>query len=84
LPSVFIGSSSVITDGWPNFSQRAESKFIIHTVCDRIRRERPDAFVATIHDSVLVLPSDADFVVAVMKEEFAKIGLSPRLEIENL
>ena len=61
-------------------AQYEESKFIIHTVCERIRRERPDCWVGTIHDSILVLPQDVEYVLAVMKEEFARLGVSPRLE----
>lgn len=61
-------------------AQYQESKFIIYTVCERIRKERPDCWVATIHDSILTLPGQVDYVLAVMRDEFAKLGLNPRLE----
>ena len=61
-------------------AQHEESKFIIHTVCNRIRKERPDCWLTTIHDSVLVRPDDVEYVLAVMTEEFARLGVSPRLE----
>jgi len=60
--------------------QRAERKFVIDTVCERLRRLREEMFVATIHDALLARKADCDLVVDVMKEEFAKRGVNPRLE----
>ncbi len=64
--------------------QRAESNFVIRTVCDRVRRERSDCFLATIHDSFLFLPDDAEYVRGVIEQEFARLGVAPRLEITKL
>jgi hypothetical protein len=61
-------------------AQYEESRFVIYTVCERIRKERPDCWVATIHDSILALPDDVEYVVSVMKDEFSKLGVAPRLE----
>jgi hypothetical protein len=61
-------------------AQYEESKFVIYTVCERIRKERPDCWVATVHDSVLTLPDNVDYVLAVMRDEFGKLGVAPRLE----
>jgi hypothetical protein len=61
-------------------AQYQESKFIIYTVCERIRREKPDCWITTIHDSILTLPENVDYVLSVMKDEFTKLGVSPRLE----
>ena len=63
--------------------QRAEAQFVIYSVCERIRREFPDIFVATIHDSILHLPRDSEYIRAVLEGEFAKWGLKPRLEVKN-
>jgi hypothetical protein len=63
--------------------QRTEAKFVIYSVCERIRMENPEMFIATIHDSILHLPKDSAYVRAVLEAEFAKWGLKPRLEIEN-
>src|SRR5207249_2059121 len=38
--------------------QRAEARFVIGRVCDRLRKSAPEMFVATIHDSLLVKPED--------------------------
>ena len=37
--------------------QRWEANLIIFKVCDRIRRERPECWIATIHDAVACLES---------------------------
>ena len=63
--------------------QRTEAQFVIYTVCERIRKENPGMFVATIHDSILHLPTDSAYVRAVLDAEFAQWGLKPRLEITN-
>ena len=52
----------------------------IYTVCERIRKERPDCWVATIHDSILTLPDNVEYVLSVMRDEFGKLGVAPRLE----
>lgn len=62
--------------------QRAEAKYIIHGVCDRIRKERPATRLTTIHDSILTTPEAAEYVMVVMAEEFATLGVGPRLEAE--
>ena len=65
--------------------QRAESDFVIRTVCDRLRREHPKMFVATIHDSVVTNSrEDAAIVLETMREEFVRLGIEPKLEIQDL
>jgi hypothetical protein len=63
--------------------QRAEAQFVIYSVCEKIRRESPEMFVATIHDSILHLPRDSEYIRAVLEGEFAKWGLKPKLEVKN-
>ena len=65
--------------------QQAESDFVIRRVCDRIRRDHPKMFVATIHDSVITnSPEDAEVICCIMRAEFNKMNLNPKLEIEPL
>ena len=65
--------------------QRAESDFVVRTVCERLRRERPGMFVATIHDSIVTNSrEDAATILETMREEFVKLGIEPKLEIEDL
>ncbi|HMP57777.1 MAG TPA: hypothetical protein PKD86_00365 [Gemmatales bacterium] len=60
--------------------QEAERKFVLDTVCERLRRMRGDMFITTIHDALVARRVDCDLVVSVMKEEFARLGVHPRLE----
>lgn len=60
--------------------QEAERRFVIDGVCERLRRKRKEMFVTTIHDALLARKSDCDLVVAVMKEDFANLGVHPKLE----
>lgn len=65
-------------------AQKAEVNFVIFTVCERIRKERPNCWLTTIHDSVLCRPEDGEYVKGVMVEESAKLGVCPRLEVRSL
>lgn len=62
--------------------QARESKFVIDTVCRRIMSERPDVPLVTIHDSIMTTPGHLPYVECVMRDEFAKIGVSPTLELQ--
>ena len=65
--------------------QRAESDFVVRTVCDRLRRKRPKMFVATIHDSIVTNSREnAETILETMREEFVKLNIAPKLEIEDL
>lgn len=64
--------------------QKAESDFMLMTVCDRLGREKGVSFVTSIHDSLLFLPRDGDYVKDILLEEFAKLGVRPRLEARSL
>lgn len=65
-------------------AQKAEVNFVIFTVCECIRKERPECWLITIHDSILCRPRDGEFVRGVMLEEFGKLGVCPRLEVRRL
>jgi hypothetical protein len=60
--------------------QEAERRFVIDTVCERLKRHRKEMFFTTIHDSLLARKTDCDLVVSVMKDEFARRGVHPLLE----
>ena len=61
-------------------AQYEESRFIVYSVCDRIRRERPDCWISTVHDSILTPPNNVEYVLSIMRDEFVRLGVSPRLE----
>lgn len=60
--------------------QAAEAELIIERVCGRLRREKTVTFVTPVHDCLLFLPQDGEYVRSVMLEQFAKLGLQPKLE----
>jgi len=64
--------------------QAAERRFVVDTVCERLKRMRKDMFIATIHDAILARKSDRECVASVLKEEFSRRGVIPRLEWNDL
>ena len=64
-------------------AQRVETRFMIETVCDRIRRENQDMYIGTIHDAILCLPQDSEYVRMVIEDEFSKIGVKAKLKEVN-
>ena len=64
--------------------QTLERKYVIDTVCERLKRLRPQMFLATIHDSILAQKADCDLIVSVMSEAFAERGVNPRLEWQDV
>jgi hypothetical protein len=65
-----------------HLAQRIESAFMFGRVVPRIMGLRPGLFVATIHDSILTTAADGPFVREVMRDEFARLGLSPQVKLE--
>jgi hypothetical protein len=63
--------------------QRAESDLMISRVAERCMNELPHAFIATIHDSILTTPDQAETILAIMREEFGQIGLKPTIRVEH-
>jgi hypothetical protein len=64
--------------------QFAEADLMIDRVCGRLRRDNRVKFVTPIHDCLLFVPEDADYIKAVMEEEFGKLGIWPKLEVKEL
>jgi hypothetical protein len=64
----------------PKAMQRVEAYVMYQVICERIRRERPETWLATIHDSILCHPDDAEYIRSVMVEEFAGIGARPTIK----
>lgn len=64
--------------------QIAERRFVIDIVCTRLKRLQPEMFMTTIHDAVLARKTDCDLVLTVMKEEFGRRGINPRLEWQDV
>jgi len=64
--------------------QTAERRFVIDTVCERLRKLNPEMFLTTIHDSILSKPADAEIVESIMRDEFEKRGFSPKINTKML
>lgn len=64
--------------------QEEERRFVVDTVCVRLFQTRKDLFLTTIHDALLARKQDCDLVVSIMREEFAKRGVHPRLEWKDV
>ncbi len=56
--------------------QKWEANLVVFKICDRIRRERPDCWIATIHDAVACLEKDVPFVVRTVEEELKALGIT--------
>jgi hypothetical protein len=55
--------------------QRWEANLVVFRICDRIRRERPDVWIGTIHDAVVCLERDVSYVVEVTAQELKALGI---------
>lgn len=63
--------------------QKAESKIIITECVRKIRKERPDIFVSTIHDSIVGELENLDYFRDVIEEVFLKYNLAPTVKKEK-
>ncbi len=62
--------------------QRIESDLFIDNILKRVKRLK--YFCLTKHDSLIIKRSDYEAILAIVKEEFSKIGLEYTLKITNL
>jgi hypothetical protein len=60
--------------------QREESRLMIDTVCYRFATEFADVPIITVHDSILTTAEHVELVCRVIREEFAKAGISPTIK----
>ena len=60
--------------------QKVESHFIFERICRRIVHERPQIFLGTIHDAIVVTGDQAHYARAVMESEFGKTGHIPKIK----
>ncbi len=61
--------------------QRLEAEIMIEGVCAQFMKQHPNEFIATIHDAVMVKEEMAFAAEQIMKEQFKKRGLNPRVGI---
>ena len=56
--------------------QRAESSFVIDTICHKIMTDKPDVPILTIHDSIMTTYHDTDYVRRLLVDGLKKLGLN--------
>lgn len=67
----------------PRIIQRMESHVILDLACKRIAKERPDLPIFTIHDSIITLVGEEDYVQQVLMEVLTEqVGIPPKLKLE--
>jgi len=63
--------------------QRIESYIVLDVICQRIRQERPDMPIFTIHDCIITTVENEDYLWKIMEEELTEIiGHKPTLKPE--
>jgi hypothetical protein len=63
--------------------QNFEASMFIGRICRRLMQERPDLLVLTLHDCLYTTAQHVDDLLLIMREEFARIGISPTFKIED-
>ena len=63
--------------------QMRESKFVLDTVCEHLRKHHPDTPIITVHDSIMTTPAHVSTVLRVLNKHFEQIGFVPSLHVEN-
>jgi hypothetical protein len=64
--------------------QKLEAQAVIHKTADRIRKQRPEMFLATIHDSILIFPDDLCYAQHVFQDELRKLKINAKLKGQSL
>ena len=63
--------------------QACESKLIFGGCCRELMDRHPDVPIWTIHDSLLTVPGCEGLVRAVLRDNFARLGIVPTLNKEE-
>lgn len=64
--------------------QRKERQLIINNVCRQIALEKPQAFITTIHDSILTTKDNQNYVKDIMYKAFEnEFNLQPKINTEQ-
>lgn len=62
---------------------RIESKLMLDSAALRISQERPEMFMTTIHDSIMVEPCNVQYVEDVLREVYRQQDLDIHLKVET-
>jgi len=86
FPTIFRIIRAIKKDDYTQLAislQRSESKLIINECVRKIRREKPDMFLSTIHDSLVGELKNLDYFRDVIEEVFLKYNLEPTVKKEK-
>jgi hypothetical protein len=62
--------------------QKLESDLVIGTACDRLRRERPEACLLTVHDCLVTTAEHTEYFARVLGDAFDQVyGVRPKLRV---
>jgi hypothetical protein len=65
--------------------QSIEAYVILNKICVRVKSERPDLPLFTVHDSLLTTEGNEGYLKRVMEEEFYRhVGAAPNLTVKLL
>lgn len=68
----------------PKLMQYIESEFVIKVAARGFSKKHPQAFLATVHDSLMVPARFRDDAVECLRDAFRSEGLSPRVSVETI
>ncbi len=64
--------------------QRFEADLVLHDACGKISKDRPDVFIATLHDAIITTEDNAEYVKEVFENVLrTRLEVTPPLEIER-
>lgn len=64
--------------------QRFEADLVLNDACRRIAEDRPDVFIATLHDSIITTEDNVDYVEKALSNVLReRLGVKPPLKIER-
>src|SRR5262249_43934483 len=63
--------------------QNAEATLMIYNVCGRLMKERPEIPLVPVHDAIYTVPKYLKAVAAIVKAEFAPLGVTPKLKVKS-
>jgi hypothetical protein len=64
-------------------AQNYEATIFIKRICGRLAKEHPGIPIYTKHDSIGTTPENVGAVLAVMEQEFGKLGIRPYFKTED-
>ena len=66
-----------------HLAQNLESTIFIGFICDKIRKERPNVPVITLHDGLCTTPDYVGYVRWAISDIFTRLGVKPKLKSDT-